>query len=328
LSGNSLPGWGRTTASALPVGTDAVALALRSCGIEPGDEVLTVSHTAVATVAAIEQIGAVPVFADIDPVTRCLAPATIPALVSPRMRAVVVVHVYGQPALMADIMTVAASHGLKVVEDCAQAHGAAIDGRRVGTFGDAAAFSFYPTKNLGAIGDGGAVATNDSGVAERCRWLREYGWKERYISFMPGTNSRLDELQATILRVKLPRLSADNARRREIALRYDGALAGSSLVPPASVPGTLHAMHLYVVESSARDELERFLYARGIGTARHYPLPIHQQPAYTGRIRGGEYLTVTERLYGRILSLPMYPELRDEQVERICKALVEYTVGS
>jgi len=309
-------------------GTDAVALALKSCGVQPGDEVITVSHTAVATVAAIEQIGAIPVFADIDPVSRCMNPGLIAALVSARTTALVPVHIYGQPAAMPEIIMVARQYGLKVVEDCAQAHGAAVAGQRVGTFGDAAAFSFYPTKNLGALGDGGAVVSNNPEIADRCRWLRQYGWKERYVSFIPGLNSRLDELQAAILRVKLPSLVVDNTKRREIAAQYNRAIAGSCLIAPASVPGALHAMHLYVLEAEARDELERFLSQRGVGTARHYPLPVHLQPAYLHRIRGGESLPVTELLYGRILSLPMYPELEKHQVDHICRALDEFCAHS
>ena len=305
-------------------GTDALALALLSVGVRPGDEVITVSHSAVATAAAVEQIGAVPVFADIDPATRCLDPERLPALLSPRTRALLPVHVYGQPAPMGRIMEAARRHGLKVVEDCAQAHGAEIDGRRVGSFGDAAAFSFYPTKNLGAIGDGGAVVTGSPEVAADLRARREYGWQERYISAFAGLNSRLDELQAAILRVKLPHLAADNARRREIAARYDAALSGSGVVAPARIPGTLHAMHLYVVECAGRERLQEHLKTAGIATARHYPAPIHLQPAYRGRIRGGDLLPVTEALYGRIVSLPMYPELTDGEVRRVAGALAAY----
>ncbi len=305
-------------------GTDAIALALRSCGVGPGDEVITVSHTAVATVAAVEQIGAVPVFADIDPVSRCISPAAIPKLVSPLTKAVIVVHVFGQPASMDEIMRVARQYGLAVVEDCAQAHGAAVGDRNVGTIGDVAAFSFYPTKNLGAIGDGGAVVTTNSGIAERCRWLREYGWKERYVSHMAGVNSRLDELQAAILRVKLPYVAADNAKRREIARCYNQALTGVVVTGPAEMPGTVHAMHLYVVETEHRHAFEAFLTERGICTARHYPVAVHRQPAYSGRIRGGDALPVTDRLYGKIVSLPMYPEMQGSHIDRICTALGDF----
>jgi dTDP-4-amino-4,6-dideoxygalactose transaminase len=305
-------------------GTDALALALLACGVRPGDEVITVSHSAVATAAAVEQIGAVPVFADIDPSTRCIDPELIPPLVSPRTRALLPVHVYGQPAPMPAIMELAGKLGLKVVEDCAQAHGAEIFGRKVGSFGDAAAFSFYPTKNLGAIGDGGAVATGSDPIAQDLRARREYGWQERYISAFPGLNSRLDELQAAILRVKLPYLERDNARRREIAKRYDAVLEGSGIVIPTRIPGTVHAMHLYVVECGEPQRLQQHLTENGIGSARHYPAAIHQQPAYQGRIRGGERLPATEALYRRIVSLPMYPELTDGEVDRVAAALLSF----
>ena len=302
-------------------GTDALALALRAVNVHPGDEVITVSQSAVATVAAIEQIGAVPVFADIDPTTRCLDPDKLTDVISARTRAILPVHLYGQPAPMESILRVARRHRLKVVEDCAQAHGAEILGRKAGAWGDAAAFSFYPTKNLAAIGDGGAVVSDQDEIAERVRALREYGWKERYVSVTPGVNSRLDELQAAILRVQLTRLDAWNARRRAVAEQYRAAIIGSRLTSPARVDGTVHAMHLFVVETDEREALRRFLHAEGIATAVHYPLAIHQQPAYEHRIRGGDALPVTERLCRRILTLPGGPHLTDVHVERICAAL-------
>lgn len=302
-------------------GTDAVALALKSCGVEPEDEVITVSHTAVATVAAIEQIGAVPVFVDIEPTSRCMNPDLIAGLVTSKTKAIVPVHMYGQPAMMPEIMSIARKHGIKVIEDCAQAHGARIAGQKVGSFGDAAAFSFYPTKNLGALGDGGAVVTNNAEVADHCRWLRQYGWKERYISFLPGFNSRLDELQAAVLRVRLPFLEAANARRRAIAECYNQAVRCSSLSTPETVAGIEHAMHLYVIETPDREAFESFCAARKVATGRHYPMAVHQQPAYTGRVRGGAVLPITERLYGRIVSLPMFPELTEAQVDKVCSTL-------
>jgi dTDP-4-amino-4,6-dideoxygalactose transaminase len=305
-------------------GTDAVALALKSCGVQPGDEVITVSHTAVATVAAVVQIGAVPVFADIDPLTRCIDPGQIVGLISKKTSAVVPVHIYGQPAPMTEIMRIADEYGLKVVEDCAQAHGATIEGKRVGTFGHAAAFSFYPTKNLGAIGDGGAVVTSDQDCANKCRWLREYGWKERYTSHIQGFNSRLDELQAAILRVKLPYLEGDNARRRECAARYNEALYGTNVIAPHTISGSLHAMHLYVVECDARQELRDYLGQKGIMTAVHYPLAVHEQPAYRNLYRGCGNLTRTEQLYRKIISLPLYPELNNDQIDYICGALASW----
>ena len=303
-------------------GTDALSLALRAVGVKPGQEVITVSHSAVATAAAIEMSGAVPVFADIDPITRCMDPASAEKLISDKTAAIVPVHIYGHPADMEKIMAIAARHNLKVVEDCAQAHGAAINGKMVGTFGHAAAFSFYPTKNLGALGDGGAVATRHVEMHERVLRLRQYGWKERYISEEPGFNSRLDELQAAILRAKLPHLLKDNEKRRAIAAQYTAALQGSSVLAPTIPTGILHAMHLYVVETSKREALESFLKQNGVGTMRHYPMAIHQQPAYAGRIRGGNALPNTDALYKRIVTLPMYPELTTEQVSRICDALL------
>lgn len=306
-------------------GTDALILALRAIGISPGDEVITVSHSAVATVAAIELAGGIPVFADIDPVSRCINPALIQSLISEKTKAILPVHIYGQSALMKEILEIAHKNNLKVIEDCAQAHGAEIHGQKAGSFGDAAAFSFYPTKNLGAIGDGGAVVTNSGEIAEKLMSLREYGWKERYISSFAGMNSRLDEIQAAILRVKLKYLSSDNARRREIARQYCNFTDGTNIIAPADIKGTLHAMHLFVAECENRESLQGFLKEKGIGTGIHYPAAIHQQPAYQARIRGCDNLPETEKLYKRILSLPMYPELSDSHVERICLAMNQWS---
>lgn len=302
-------------------GTDAVALALKAVGVQANDEVVTVSHTAVATVAAIESIGAIPVFVDIDPTSRCMDPCLLDTAISSRTRAIVPVHIYGQPADMEPILSVARRFDCSVIEDCAQAHGAEIAGKKVGTFGVAATFSFYPTKNLGAVGDAGAVVCSDPAVAARVRSFRQYGWRERYISDIAGTNSRLDELQAAILRVKLRHLDQRNQRRRTIAERYREALASTGLVAPSDIAGTVHAMHLFVVESAERDSLAEFLSNAGIATARHYPMPIHRQPAYSGRIRGAEQLPVTEALYRRLLTIPCHPDLTDDQIDRICDRL-------
>ena len=309
-------------------GTDALALALQAVGVEEGEEVITVSHTAVATVAAIEQIGAVPVFSDIDPRSRCMDPSCLPGLMSKKTRAIVPVHIYGQPAPMGKIMAVAKEHGLKVVEDCAQAHGAMLAGQYVGTFGDAAAFSFYPTKNLGALGDAGAVVTSDPSLADSVRMLREYGWRERYVSLTVGRNSRLDELQAAILRVKLPCLARNNSRRRLVAAAYTEALRDSTLVPPAQIEDTEHAMHLYVVECTDRPAFEHFLNDAGIMTGHHYPLAVHQQPAYAGRIRGSHALPITEALYERLVTLPCFPELREEDIVHISETLLRWNSQS
>lgn len=302
-------------------GTDALALALKGTGVQAGDEVITVSHTAVATIVAIEAIGAIPVFVDIDPTTRCMDPGLLKAAITSRTRAIVPVHMYGQPAPMNNILSLARQFHCWVVEDCAQAHGAAIGEKKVGSFGDAAAFSFYPTKNLGAIGDAGAVVCQSPVIESRLRALRQYGWRDRYVSEDVGTNSRLDELQAAILRVKLRHLDQRNRTRRTIAERYRGALASTGAVPPPTIPGTTHAMHLFVLESEQRERLATYLSEVGIATARHYPVPVHRQPAYVGRITGADRLPVTEALYQRILTIPCHPELTDEQVQRVCDRL-------
>lgn len=305
-------------------GTDALAVALRGLGVKPGDEVITVSHTAVATVAAIEMTGAVPVFADIEPETRCIDPNKIEKLISPKTKVIIPVHIYGQPAKIKEIITFVHALNIKVLEDCAQAHGAKVDGKMVGSFGDAAAFSFYPTKNLGAIGDGGAVVTNSTEIFENVLALRQYGWHQRYISDISGVNTRLDELQAAFLRIKLKELERDNARRNAIAQKYNGAFQLVELKLPAEVPNTFHAFHLYVVETYRRDELAKFLNSERVGTALHYPSPIHLQPAYIGRINGSSDLKVTEKLYQRILTLPMYPELTDNEVDCVITSVCKF----
>lgn len=305
-------------------GTDAVAIALRAAGVTPGDEVITVSHSAVATVAAIEQIGAVPVLVDIEPDSRCMDPEKISALISKKTKAIVPVHIYGQPARIKEIVKVAIHNGLVVIEDCAQAHGARVDGQMVGSFGDLAAFSFYPTKNLGAIGDGGGVVTNSDTFAENANMLRQYGWRKRYISDVAGVNTRLDELQAAILSVKLPYLLRDNEKRRAIASQYNQALANSNIKTPKFFPGTDHAMHLYVVELDKRDQMREFLQTKGIQAAMHYPQSIHQQTAYFNRLRGFEKLNYTEKLYRELLTIPLYPELNDRQVSQVVNSLKEF----
>lgn len=303
-------------------GTDAVSFALRGLGVEPGDEVITVSHTAVATVAAIEQVGAIPVFADIDLATRCMCPESLSRLITEKTRAIIVVHIYGQPAALGEIMTLAQLHGIKVVEDCAQAHGALWNGRKVGSIGDVAAFSFYPTKNLGALGDGGAIVIRDDReVADRIRKLRQYGWKERYISLIPGGNSRLDELQAAILRYRLKKLDARNSLRRKIAQFYSESLVGFPIETPAVIPGTTHVMHQYIVASEQRKLLREHLSVCGVMAMLHYPQAVHQQPAYAGRIRGEDSLPNTERFYRKLLSLPIYPQLKPEQIEHVVYSL-------
>lgn len=309
-------------------GTDALTLALRALGVGPGDEVITVAHTAVATVAAIQACGATPVLVDIDAATYTMDTTPARAAVTPRTKAIIPVHLYGQAADMQPIATLAAEHNLAVIEDCAQAHGATYGGEPVGVWCDAACYSFYPTKNLGALGDGGAVVTRRPEIAARLRLLREYGWspEARYVSQIAGTNSRLDEMQAAILRTRLPWLAAENARRRTIAARYAELLPGE-IVKPAVRPGCDHVFHLYVVRApspAARDGLRAALQAQGIGTAIHYPLPIHLQPAYRDAGVVAHDLAVTEATASTILSLPMHPWLSDAQVERICAAVRAY----
>lgn len=305
-------------------GTDAVLLALRACGVGPGDEVITVSHTAVATVAAIELCGALPRLVDVEPGTLTMDPERFREAVTIRTKAVVPVHLYGGPAWMDDILAVAGEHGLIVIEDCAQAHGAFYDGRMVGTMGDAAAFSFYPTKNLGAMGDGGAVATSRADVIERLGLLRQYGWRERYVSDIPGYNSRLDELQATILRVRLRHLDEENDARRRLAAIYDARLAGLPVVRPVARPDDRHVYHLYAIQTERRDELRAYLQARGIGTAIHYPVPVHCQPAYEHLGYGPGSLPITERAAERLLSLPMYPDLSVDAPAVVASAIAEF----
>lgn len=318
-------------------GTDALHIALRAAGIGPGDRVITVSDTAVATVAAVEMAGATPVLVDIDLATHTLDPNRLAETLKeydrgvrpeggPRPKAVIPVHLYGHPADMPAILEIARRYEMLVIEDCAQAHGAALAGRRVGTWGHLAAFSFYPTKNLGALGDGGAIVTDDARLAETARLLREYGWRERYVSHLAGMNSRLDELQAAVLRVKLAHLDAENARRRELAAVYDRILAETDKVERPKVrAGVEHVFHLYAIRSRNRDQLQQHLKAHGVGTLIHYPVPVHQQPAYQGRVPlGTGGLPSTEQVCREVLSLPMYPQLTDEQARYVGHQILQW----
>ncbi|HWL80262.1 MAG TPA: DegT/DnrJ/EryC1/StrS family aminotransferase [Roseomonas sp.] len=309
-------------------GTDALVLALRGLGIGPGATVVTVSHTAVATVAAIEMAGATPLLLDIDPDTYTMDADELRAVLEdpppglPPIRAVIPVHLYGQACDLEPMLAACRAAGVAVIEDCAQAHGATLNGRMLGTLGDVAAFSLYPTKNLAALGDGGIVATGDADLADRMAAIRQYGWKRRYLSDMVGVNSRLDELQAAVLRVRLPLLAEGNARRQAIAAAYDAALAGGPLAPPVRRPGAVHVFHQYVVRSRDREEMMARLRAQGVATAIHYPLPVHLQEAYQGRIAlGPAACTETEAASREVLSLPIHPELTDAQVETVCAAL-------
>lgn len=305
-------------------GTDAIVLALRSLDIREGDYVATVSHTAVATVAAIEMIGASPVFVDIEADSFTIDSESLARTLEayPQIKAVIAVHLYGNPADMPSILQVAKKHGIPVVEDCAQAHGAQINGFFVGSMADVATFSFYPTKNLGAIGDGGMVVVRDPERIPKVRALREYGWMSRYISQFPGINSRLDELQAAILRVRLPHLEAANLRRAKLASAYDAGLPGCGLTLPVVRAGGTHVYHQYVVRCSVRDLLQSRLKESGIGTNIHYPVPVHLQPAYASRCGMDPHgLGATEAIAAEILSLPMYPELTDTAVEEIVNTI-------
>jgi dTDP-4-amino-4,6-dideoxygalactose transaminase len=302
-------------------GTEALHLALAASGIGPGDEVLVPTLTAIPTGSAICLTGARPVFCDVDPETGLLDPEDAARRVTPACRAIVPVHLYGRCAPMEPIRELARRHGLVVVEDAAQAHGARIQDAPAGTLGDFGCFSFYPTKNLGAYGDGGAVVTRDQEKAALLRRLRHYGQRNRYEADERGWNSRLDELQAAILRVKLRHLEAWNARRRRLASLYDRLLAGTELRPLVRPQDCVAVEHLYVVRTRRRDEVRRLLQQRGIETQIHYPVPLHLQPAFAAFGAGPGSLPRAERLCGEILSLPLYPELEEDVVEEICRVI-------
>ena len=295
-------------------GTDALSLTLRALGLGPGDEVITTALTAAATAGAILAVGATPVFADCDPPTRNLDPKHVEALVTPRTRALLPVHLYGRPAELDSLGTIAARHGLALVEDAAQAHGARWRGRPAGSIGLAGCFSFYPTKNLGALGDGGAVVTNDGALAERLRRLRNHGQSSRYHHIEQSGNSRLDELQAALLSVKLRHLDGWNAERRAQATRYLAQLKGAPFgLPPANDETATSCWHLFVIESAEREALRGRLAAAGVGTDIHYPTPLHLQPAYAAYGSGPGSLPVAERLADTIVSLPLFPGLTAEE---------------
>jgi dTDP-3-amino-3,4,6-trideoxy-alpha-D-glucose transaminase len=308
-----------TQAVGVGSGTDALRIGLGALGIEPGDEVLVTANAGVPPVAALVAAGARPVFCDVDPHTHTLDPEEIERHGGARVKAVLVVHLYGHVAAMDPILERARRHGLKVLEDCAQAHGARAVGRLAGTFGDAAAFSFYPTKNLGALGDAGAVLSAEASVIDRARLLRMYGWRTRYVSETHSTVSRMDEVQAAVLTAKLRHLDHWNSRRKQIAQRYHANLAGVVELPPAD-----GVFHLFVVRTPHRDELQAHLTEHGIGTDIHYPLPAHLQPPYAEYGAGPGSLPVTERLAREVLSLPIYPELSDDSVDYVCQVLRTY----
>jgi dTDP-4-amino-4,6-dideoxygalactose transaminase len=306
-------------------GTDALILALRGLGIGTGDEVVTASHTAVATAAAIIATGATPVLVDVNAATYTIDPARIEEAVSAHTRAIVGVHLYGQPFNLEAIGAIAQRHNLFVIEDCAQAAGARYRNRRVGGIGDVGCFSFYPTKNLGAIGDGGMVTTADPGLASRVRRLRQYGWNETRETEEVGLNSRLDPLQAAILGAKLPYLDGENTRRAYLAARYAEKLSGLPVAPPAVGEKCTHVYHLYVIVCDKQQGLVDHLHRHDIGCAIHYPFPIHRQKGYAERVRLPKNgLPVTEHLVQQIVSLPIYPELTDGEVDRVIAAIRDF----
>jgi dTDP-4-amino-4,6-dideoxygalactose transaminase len=308
-------------AVAVNSGTSALHLALLAAGVGPGDEVITVPFTFVATVAAIQYTGARAVLVDVDEQSYTMRMDAVEAALTPRTKAVVPVHLYGQAADMAALVPLARRHGLVIVEDAAQAHGAEDRGRRVGSIGDLGCFSFYPVKNLGAYGEGGMVITADDRFAERLRVLRNCGQVDKYVHAVRGYNSRLDEIQAAVLRVKLPHLEQWNEARRSRAALYDKLLAGSRVITPFARIDARHVYHLYAIRTLERDACRRHLTEAGIQTSVHYPVPVHLQAGYADLGYGAGAFPVSERLADEVLSLPMYPELDDAAVETIAKAV-------
>jgi dTDP-4-amino-4,6-dideoxygalactose transaminase len=310
------------TRHAIGVGTglSAIELALRGFGIGAGDEVITPANTFIATVLAIMGVGATPVFVDMDPATYAIDARAIAAAVTSRTRAIVPVHLYGQPVDLDAVMAVAARHNLLVIEDAAQAHGARYRDRRAGSIGHAAAFSFYPSKNLGAIGDAGMITTSDDAAAEKIRLLHNYGQRVKYHHAIAGTNSRLDTVQAAVLRIKLPHLDAWNAARRRHAAAYAARLAGH-VQTPGEAANVEHIYHLYVIETGRRDAVQKALKSRQIDTGIHYPVPAHLQEACAPLGYKSGQFPATEAAAARVLSLPMYPELTDQQIEYVADAV-------
>lgn len=306
-------------------GSAALHLALRACGVGRGDEVITTAHTFIATVEAIVQIGARPVFVDIDPRTYTIDPDQVERAITARTRAILPVHLYGHPADMDALGAIAARHSLRLVEDAAQAHGARAGEAYCGTFGDLACFSFYPGKNLGAFGDAGAVTGTDAALLQRVRMLRDHGRTSKYEHEEIGFGERLDAVQAAVLRAKLAHLEAWTEARRAHARRYTALLADADVITPTEAPSVRHVYHLYVIRCSRRDELLAHLQSKGIGAGVHYPMPIHRQRAYLKQGYGDVCLPVTEQVAREIVSLPLYPELDEEQVRTVAHAVREMT---
>jgi dTDP-4-amino-4,6-dideoxygalactose transaminase len=304
-------------------GTEALHLALVACGVGAGDEVITVSNTFFATVEAIALAGAKPVFADIDPRTYNMDPSQIEDKIGRKTKAIMPVHLYGHPADMEPILGVARAHDLKVIEDACQAHGAEYRGKRTGSLGDVGCFSFYCSKNLGAYGEAGMIVTSDPGIAKTCRMLRNHGQDSRYYHPIMGVNGRIDEIQAAVLRVKLPHLDKWNESRRMLAQAYASGLPSSVLIPE-EVPRAKHVYHLYVIRARERERLQEHLRARGIQTGIHYPVPIHMQEAYRQISDGNVSLPITEQVTKEILSLPIYPELTRDEVKFVCDCVRDF----
>jgi dTDP-4-amino-4,6-dideoxygalactose transaminase len=305
-------------------GTAALQIILRALDIGPGDEVITVSHTFIATAEAIVLAGATPVFIDIVGDTCLMDVAKVEAKITPRTKAILPVHLYGQTVDMDPLLDIAHRHGLKVIEDACQAHGATYKGRRAGCLGDAGGFSFYYSKNLGALGEGGFVTTSDPEIYRKARMIRDHGSERRYYHDMIGFNGRLDEIQAVVLRAKLPHLEEYNRLRREHARKYNELLVGLPVITPTECPENQHIYHMYVIQAPRRDELQIWLKERGIGTGIHYPVPIHLQNSM-GKLAGkkGDF-PVTEKIVDQILSLPMYPELTDDAIRSVASAIQDF----
>ncbi|MGA7194806.1 MAG: DegT/DnrJ/EryC1/StrS family aminotransferase [Anaerolineales bacterium] len=305
-------------------GTAALNIILRGMDIGPGDEVITVSHTFIATTEAILLVGAKPVFVDIDPATYLMDVSQVEKKITVRTKAILPVHLYGQTVDMDPLLDIAKRHGLRIIEDCAQAHGAEYKGRKAGSIGDAGGFSFYYSKNLGGYGEGGFITTNDSELADKIRKIRDHGSGVRYHHDLVGLNGRLDEIQAVVLRAKLPHLAEWNAKRREHARLYSGLLIGAQAVLPGEACGNIPVYHLYVIRTPKRDELQSFLKEQGVFTGIHYPVPIHLQKAvdFLGYKKGD--LPVTEDVVSQILSLPMYAEINEAEIKYVVDSIKRF----
>jgi dTDP-4-amino-4,6-dideoxygalactose transaminase len=316
---------GSKYAVSLDSGISALELGLRALGVGPGDEVITVSFTFIATVSSISFTGAKPVLVDIDPATYNIDCSKIEQAITPRTKAIMPVHLYGQPVNMDELMSLARKHGLKVIEDACQSHGAMYKGKRVGTFGDIGCFSFYPGKNLGAYGDGGALVTEDESLAEKIKMLRNYGQREKYNHVFLAYNRRLDTMQAAVLRVKLPHLDTWNTKRANAASIYNELLAGTpDLTTPVQREDRTHVYHLYVLRHPKRDEMLEYLKNNGVMAGLHYPIPVHQQPCYEELGVSKNTLPVSEEVAKQVISLPMYPELTLEEIKHVAKHVKEF----